>query len=296
MFGGSHDRDTTVAVELDISRWYETAASHDYDLEQTVGGETSAIGAITVDDPLGDIERTCLERDADDHECLLFERETRGWIFRLAYPQFPTQPNERLAHLAVSPLQVVSDSAHAWETCSFDPTHECREVRFVQLHKDAKIYEIDLESPTPTLRETIEGETVFWIGHGESGSDVVLGRGNWHITLRGSAEAFHQTGNPIFEITGNVDTCGIEYRERSGLAPIGMPIDDLDACNFGALTAPHISAGTGTIAPSILSPGLVAGGDVSATVGSMRSMTGGAASVPLPIHGATLEGLVQLVP
>lgn len=74
-------------------------------------------------------DRTAFDDDARflDHDCFITIRETRGWIFRLAYPQFPTLLIDRAAHLAVSPLQVVREDSTAWGPCSFDPSHECRE-------------------------------------------------------------------------------------------------------------------------------------------------------------------------
>lgn len=155
-------------------------------------------------------------------------------------------------------------------------------MTFQQEHRDAVINRVDLSNPSPSPLETLEGETVFWIGHGESGRNLVLARGNWRITLRGDAEHFRQTGTPFFGLTGEVEKCEIEYRDRGSLDLIGDPIDDGDACNFGALNTPHLSAGTATIAPSVIAPRVIVSGAGAPMASMAGTMPGEPVTVSLP--------------
>lgn len=308
LLGQSHSRDSVAIVDVSNfanTRWYETQASRQVPV--LVGEFPPALpataGHITVNDLPAAQQQTCLERDAVDHTCILFTRETREWLFRLAYPQFPTDAAtmERLAHITVSPLQVVREDSTAWGPCSFDPSHECRVMTFRQRHAESIVYRMNLTDTgnAPDLVQTVPDTSVFWIAHDEHGEDLVLERGRWSITLQADALHFHQTGSPFFNQVASVETCEMEYRRQNGFGPVGSPIAEPDGCNFGQLNFPSQGGGAGTVAPSVIAPELVASRSIaglgitamSSTMNSSMAST----SVPLPVYAHDpAQGLVEL--
>lgn len=285
VFGRSHDRDTLARVDDSVvngSRWYETADSAEAPVwVQEEGAPQSTRGHLAVADLPDPLQVTCLERDRDSGSCLLTVTESRAWLFRLGYPQFPSPvQTERQAYLTVGPMQVVRhDTTAAWEPCSFDSSHDCRRVQFLQDQTEALTYRMDLAAgdatPLPVpVDPTIPEESVFWIGQGENGEEVVLMRGRWRITRWADPALFHETGSPFEPPVEELERCFIEYRKRADFSPLEPPIPVAEGCDFGSLNGPSTGAGVGTISPSVV-PRRGAGGQS----GSSRE----AVDVPLPI-------------
>lgn len=185
-------------------------------------------------------------------------------------------PDERQAYIAVSPLHHVEIDSTPWTECTFDASHECRAVQFLQNQPEALVYRMDLakEDGTPEAVETILDESVYWIGHSENGERVVVGRGRWEITFWTDAAHYYQTGTPIYDFHDEVETCVIEYRREADFNSIGTPISAEDACNFGTYDRPSTGAGGGTIAPNLI--------PVAAPRNSTMAMAGSTAvSVPI---------------
>lgn len=290
VFGRSHDRDTLSRVDDSVvngTRWYESADSAEAPVwVQEDGAPQSTRGHIPVNDLPDPLQVTCLERDPDTGSCFLTVTETRAWLFRLGYPQFPSPAQtERQAYLTVGPMQVIRVDSMPWQECSFDATNQCRRVQFLQDHRDGLVYTMDLAAgnatpvPVPT-DATIPDESVFWIGQGENGEEVALMRGRWRITHWESAERFHETGSPVESESFDfqLEECVIEYRKRADFSPLDSPIPVAEGCDFGSLNVPSTGAGVGTISPSVAPRR--AGGRKSTSSG--RSV-----ALPLPILTAS---------
>lgn len=283
VFGRSHDRDTLARVDDSVvngTRWYETADSAQAPVwVQKDSAPCETQGQIVVKDLPDPLQVTCLERDPDSGSCLLTTTESRAWLMRLGYPQFPqSDPDERQAYLTVGPMQVVRLDSTAWGPCSFDASHECRRVQFLQDQTEALVYRMDLAAgnatPVPVpVDPTIPDETVFWIGQGEKGEDVALMRGRWRITRWADPARFHQTGSPFEPADAQLERCVIEYRKQADFSLIDSPISVSDGCDFGSLNVPSTGAGAGTISPSVV-PG----------------SPGESTDIPLPIYRPTAAG------
>ncbi len=284
VFGFSHERDTFAYVDATIvsgTRWYETSDTEQAPVWVDGNGALHLAGQITVNDLSAPVQVTCLERDPSTGSCFFSVIESRAWLFRLGYPQFPGfMPDERQAYVSVSPLHHVEIDSTPWTDCSFDPSHECRAVQTLQNQPEALVYRMDLaeEDGTPTAVETIPDETVYWIGHSENGERVVLGRGRWRNTFWSDAAHYYQTGSPFYDFNSEVETCVIEYRRETDFNPIGTPISAEDACNFGTYDRPSTGAGGGTIAPNLI--------PVSAPRTSTTAM-GGSTTIRVPIVDPT---------
>lgn len=286
LFGFSHDRDTLAVIDGDPvwdTRWYETEDTNDAPVLLEVPPESSGeqIGRIPVDDFEEPVDTPCLERDASDPDvCFLSVAESRVWLFRLGYPQFPdTARGGRQASVAVGPMRDVRVDSTTWQTCTFDSARECRAIQFRQLQAGALAYRMDLDGTgnTPVRIDSIPGESIFWIGHGESGDELALGRGEVRITFWADAETFEDFGTPFRSFEGEIVDCKIEYRTREGFEPVGSPIPSDDACFF-LLDFDELdpASGGGTIAPSVTA-------DTDETT-----------RVPLPVLEATPDGVREV--
>ncbi|MGH7563001.1 MAG: S8 family peptidase [Gemmatimonadota bacterium] len=284
VFGESHDRDSLAFIDDSViseTRWYETRDMEEAPvLVQWLPGSPQEVGRITVNDLPGPVQVTCLERHPDTGTCFFSVIESRGWLFRLGYPQFPS--GGRQAYITVSPLHHVEIDSTPWTQCTFDASHECRAVLTLQNQPEALVYRMDLAQANgaPVPVETIPDESVYWIGHSENGTGVVLGRGRWRITFWADAAHYYQTGSPFYDFSSQVETCVIEYRREADFEPIpGQEVIAAeDACNFGTFDRPSTGAGGGTIAPNLI--------PVSAAPRASTTM-GGSTSVGMPILDPT---------
>jgi hypothetical protein len=261
VFGYSHDADSLAFVDHSVVNgtfWWFTDDSAPAPVWSGLdNGPIQAIGVLDVDNFPEPPQVDCIERALGGGACTLQIVENRAWLFRLGYPQYPdVPPGHSHAFIAVSPMQVVTDTVTDWEQCSFDPASECRRIRDTQRIGDALVYriEIGVASAEPELVDTIPGEYIFWIGQGESGEDAVLGRGDWSIKHWADPAVYHVTGSPYTNFTNTLESCHIEYRRRADFGTvIGNAIPAAAACNFGQFNFPSTGAGGGTIAPKIRS-------------------------------------------
>lgn len=260
MFGRSHDQDSASVVDISTvmgTDWFRTKDSEVAPvMAGAVDGPFQEVGRVTVHNLPSPLESNCLHRNPISGFCFFTLTETRGWLFRHSYPQFPTE-HGREGYVTVSPMQVVALEFTEWTPCSFEPLHECRRQKSIQEQVEALVYRLDLtgRNATPNLITTIPGETVYWIGQAESSQDAVLGRGRWRMTHWADAGRFYATGDPFFDFQEELERCVIEYRREEDFGAVGSPIPADGACYWDSFNFPTSSSGTGTIAPSsVLDP------------------------------------------
>jgi hypothetical protein len=261
VFGFSHDADSDAVIDDSAvnvqtppgTRWYESGTT----AQATVfAGETASlqpVGQITVNNLPDPVVVSCIARDSAG-QCYFTLHESRGWWFRIAYPQYPEGLlGTRTAYVRVGPIQVLPIDSTAWHPCSYAPSDQCREIRSRQFQTDALIYTMNIaQTSMPSLVDTIPDQTVFWLGQGESGADVVFAHGTYNDTHWTSPERFFAGLSPFYDFNYTLETCQIEYREKLNFQTnIGMPIADMDGCPLGEADGPSIWSGSGTIAPLV---------------------------------------------
>lgn len=248
VFGYSHGQDSLAFVDASVvsgTRWFETSSTEEAPvIVRNADGVDQEIARILVEDSLGPVQRTCIESDRATGSCVLTIIEDRTWRFRLAYPQIDSR-----AYVTVSPMHHIEIGSTAWAPCSFDSSHDCRQIQTLQAQQGSKFYSVDLQDGGIASVASIPQDIVFWVGQGETGNQLVLARGEWTITFWADAAAYYLTGSPFYGVQQQLDHCTIDYRERDSFE-VSDSIPTTYGCDFGSAASPSTGAGGATIAAS----------------------------------------------
>jgi hypothetical protein len=258
VYGFSHDQDTLAIFNssaVNNTNWWhssdrEEAVVQGHEVVYDDFGNPSLvnpwdIGNLTIEYVPQPVRSLCIER-FESGGCTISLSEDRFWIFRLGYPQHGPE-----AYLAVSPLETVPTDSTEWRTCSHDEGRECRDVRIDQRHNGTRVYRMAVPGGVVEEVDNLpDGGAVFWIGQGEGDPALVLGRGEWKIHSWYDPEHFRATGDPVRERNGDIETCGIEYRNPAGFG-LDKRIETRNVCNWQDLDYPS-EAGGGTISPNLV--------------------------------------------
>ncbi|CAN5334290.1 hypothetical protein BH20GEM2_BH20GEM2_22010 [soil metagenome] len=204
-------------------------------------------------DPLGQVQGTCIAQEPGGSHCYLSIIEDRIWFFHLGLPQIGSQ-----AYVTMSPLHHLEIETTPWAPCGFNAAHQGRRGKTLQKQLDTEVYTMHLKNGNVEPVHSFADEIVFWVGQAENNEELVLGRGLWTITFWADAAVYYQTGSPFHDLQQKLDRCVIEYREREGILLDGSFPTDY-ACSFGFFNYPSRGAGGGTISRAPLARLLPAG-------------------------------------
>jgi hypothetical protein len=248
LMGFSHARDTLVYANTSTvsgTDWWRQTPQIDVQLFRRTTAGDAQFTTITVQKlPLPE-QSICVEQTKEEPKyCTLTYSMMRWWMFRVGYPQ-----NDQPALVAVSPMYGRLLDSTAWHPCLDDGDYECREVKTEQKQMGTRVYTVPWAGGSPTEIAHIQDErSIFWLGHSESDSTLVSGRGAWWITKWFSPTSWRYNGDGEYDIQGEVIDCAIEYRRLAGFPQLRAVGSD-NTCNWNHWDRPTY-AGGGGISPS----------------------------------------------